>query len=585
MTETTVGREPVQIVELVQPLCEHTFGVAPCTATGTGPTKCFNTRATCQDAANFSLQTGGLSLFFSRGNVADREIAGAPYIIPSLVSVSTTPTRINLSASNQDATGLGNRAVINIEFRDHPHSDNVVDPYVSGRGYDPMDRGSFWTKWLVRNKYRYNMLINVYEGYAGQALSAMNKRSYILTGTSWPDENGRVRLQGKDILAKVEERKAQAPEASPGLLYADITDSQTSIEVAGATTSDYPASGTLRINDELMTYSSVATSANGITFTISARGSDGTTAVAHSADDGVQECLRYTDAAVDTIVTDLLTTWAGVEASYIDTTSFTSEAASHLATYILSTVISEPVAVAKLLSELQEQCGFFIWWDERSAKIKMKAVRGIDADPPTVTDSGNIIAGSFSITDLPKSRISQVWFYYDLRNETDSLRDSVNFRQVQINADLASEAVEQFGEKSVRKIFSRWIDTGSLAFATTNKIIIRYRDIPRRCKFRMDAKDRSHWVGDTVKISHYLDVDDFGNRNEAHWTIISAEEVEPGEVVEYVADDTTLYGRIYTWQANGSADYPGASAAPFSAAYWGDNNGLLSDGNTSARWS
>ena len=36
--------EPLQIVEVVQPLCSRTFGSAPCLATGT---KCFNTDATC----------------------------------------------------------------------------------------------------------------------------------------------------------------------------------------------------------------------------------------------------------------------------------------------------------------------------------------------------------------------------------------------------------------------------------------------------------------------------------------------------------------------------------------------------------
>ena len=92
MTETTVGREPVQIVEIRQPFCAHVFGTAPCTATDPADRKCYNTRATCRDSANFALGTP-LSLFFATGRVAEMEIEGAPYIIPSLVSVSTTPTR------------------------------------------------------------------------------------------------------------------------------------------------------------------------------------------------------------------------------------------------------------------------------------------------------------------------------------------------------------------------------------------------------------------------------------------------------------------------------------------------------------
>lgn len=100
MTETTIGREPVQIVEIVQPFCSRTYGVAPCAASGPADRKCYNTRATCQDPENFALSAGGLSLFFAKGTVAERGVPGAPFIFPFLKSVSTQPTRINLSAAN-----------------------------------------------------------------------------------------------------------------------------------------------------------------------------------------------------------------------------------------------------------------------------------------------------------------------------------------------------------------------------------------------------------------------------------------------------------------------------------------------------
>jgi hypothetical protein len=99
----------------------------------------------------------------------------------------------------------------------------------------------------------------------------------------------------------------------------------------------------------------------------------------------------------------------------------------------------------------------------------------------------------------------------------------------------------------------------------------------------MDAKDRGYWVGDSVYISHHLDVDEFGDRRVRQWTITSAEEKVPGEVVEYVAEDTTLYGKIHYIMANGTADYPGAASAPFKNLYIGDADGLLSDGTACGR--
>ena len=616
MTETTVGREPVQVVEIVQPLCANTYGSAPCTASGGVDAKCYNTRATCQDAANYD-GTSTLSLYFTSGKVAEQQIyansaasgdlldeAGATlldeagdalqeegsgelidrvYVIPSLRSVSTAPTKVNLAGSNPDAQGLGNRAVCSITLQDHPHSDRIVDPYVSGRTFDPYARGSFWSKWIVRNKYRQNVVIKVYEGYAGQALSDMTKRTYFLQSVQGPTSDGRITIQGKDVLARIEERKAQAPVASPGELYTDITDSATSFELANAVEADYSATGTLRINDELMTYTGRATSANGINITGVTRGTDGTTAAEHSAEDAAQECLRYTSADVDDVVTDLLENYGGIDAAYLNTAAWATEIDTYLAAYRVNTVISEPTSVTELVGQLQENVLFYIWWDERTALVEMKAVRGIDATPPTISAEYNILEGSFSLSEMPRERVSRAWVFYNHRNFTDATDSADSYRSQSVFADLTSETDALYGEASIRKIYAPWLNSGALADTTASKILTRFVDTPTQVTFRMDAKDRSYWVGDVVTISHHLDVDEFGLRRERNWTIISAEEVTPGETVQYTAEDTTLYGRIHYVMASGAADYPGAASAPFKNCYVGDTSGLLSDGTSAGR--
>ena len=392
MTETTPGREPIQIVEIQQPICTNVFGSSPCTASGANDVKCYNTRATCQDTANYALGTP-LSLFFSSGTVAEARVSGANYIIPSLVGVSTSPTRINLASANSDAQGLGNRALCTIRLKDHQHSDRLVDPYLDGRSWEPLtaDRGSFWSRWMVRNKYRQNIIIKVYEGYSGQALGDMVVRTYFLDSVQGPGDGGNITIKGKDVLARIEERKAQAPVASPGELFADIDDAVTSIEASNAVEAEYSATGTLRIGDEIMTYTARATSTNGITFTGVTRATDNSTASAHSAEDAVQQCLRYTDVSIDAAVNDLLTTYGGIDAAYLDTTEWTTEISSYLVSYLLSTLITEPTAVAKIISQLQTQALFYIWWDERDALVKLKAIRGIDIEPDTLTDAANII--------------------------------------------------------------------------------------------------------------------------------------------------------------------------------------------------
>lgn len=581
MAATDPGREPIQIVEIKQPLCENVFGVSPCTATGTGDTKCYNTRATCQDPENYALGTP-LSLYFGKGRPGEQGLAS--YIIPSLVSVSTSPTRVNLASANPDAQGLGNRALCTITFQDHAHTDRLVDPYLSGRSWNPLDadRGSFWTRWLVRNKYRQNIIIVVYEGYVGQTLAAMTSRQYFLSEVVGPDSSGRVTIRGKDILARIEERKAQAPVASPGELYADIGASVTSFEVAGVVEADYDASGTLIIGDEIMTYTARATSTNGIEFTGVTRGTDNTVAESHSAEDAVQQCLRYTNQTPDAVLVDLLQNFGGIDSSYLDSTNWTTEFLDFLPLHRLTALITEPTSVFKLVSDFQEQLLCYIWWDERDRLVKLKTIRGHDNPSiPTFTDAANVISGSISFTEKPRERASQVWVYYSQRDFTVKPDDAEAFSSAYIVANLESETDELYGEPSIRKVYAQFLRSDVFAAYTGNRISYRYVDVPTQIKFRADAKDRTYWIGDEFYLSHYLDVDQYGQRNVRLWTIVSAEEVVPGEMIEYICEETTMYGRIYYIMASGSGDYPGAGSVAFKSCYIGDADGLLSDGSGS----
>lgn len=578
--EATPGREPVQIVEIEQPFCTLTHGTAPCTATETGDAKCFNTRSSCNDTANFD--KGSLSLYFSRGNIADR-LDGPDFIYPFLSSVSTTPTKINLAGMNPNAKGLGTRALCKIVFIDAPNSDRVVDPYISDRTYSGLDRSSFWPKWMARNKYRAGTKINIYDGYAGQALAAMRKRVYFLEKITGPDASGRIVFNGVDILSRLEGRKATAPKISTGELYADITATDTSFEVTDAVLADYSASGTLNIQTEVMTYTSTATSTNGITFSGVTRGTDNSTAASHSAGGVVQECLRVTNQVANDVVEDLLLNYAGVDAAWLDTANWQIEADSYLLTYTVTTLITKPTAVDTLISELQQQVLFYLWWDEVAALVKMKAIRGVTEDPPTLTDENHIIAGSFSVTEMPKMRASQVWVSYDQIDRTKAVKDDHNWQSVKVIVDLSSEGSDKYDEKSAKKIYGRWISTSALALSTASKLSVRYVDVPRQCVFSLDAKDRDRFgVGDQAKISHYSLIDDNGENDVRTWTITSTEEIIQGEVIRFTAEDTTLYGKVYLIQADGAADYDPATAA-FSGAYIGDNSGLLSDGTDCAR--
>jgi len=636
MLDYPVGREPIQLVEILQPLCSRTFGVAPCTATGTADTKCYNTRATCQDTANYALGTP-LSLWFANAQVlptlqANQRVGGIDpsdwiltdgtwsdagvwydpafwkdtaatvsraqfdpvngtypnYIFPSLVSVSTSPTRANLAGANSDANGIGNRALCTIRLMDFQHTDRLVDPYVSGRSWDPLsaDRGSFWARWLVRNKYRTNIQVKIYEGYAGQDLDQMSVRLYFISGISKQNSAGEITIECKDVLARIEERQAQAPTLSPGVLYTDIDASAITFEVANAVEADYATSGTLRIGDELMKYTGRATSANGITFTGVTRATDSTTAEEHSVDEAVQQCIRYSGATVEDTLVDLLETRGGIPAAYMTDlksggTSY-EEIVAFLSGIRLNRVLTEPYSISGLVADMAEQFQFILWWEETEQLIKARVIKGYDELPDTLTEESNILSGSFAMKDLPRQRASQVWVYYLQRDYTASDTEPTNYAEQYVIANLESETDNLYGTPSIRTIFGGWISQSIAATNTATRISRRYNELPTQAMLRVDIKDGSYQIGDTFQISHHLDVDQYGARRQRIWMVSSREEVVPNEIVEYVVEDTTLYGRIYYVMAAGSADYNPASV-PFKSGYIGDASGVLSDGSTAAR--
>ena len=79
----------------------------------------------------------------------------------------------------------------------------------------------------------------------------MNTCSYLLERIEFPS-NSQARLHCRDVLTRSELSKAQAPVASPGVLHVDIDNIVTTITLTGMIDTDYPASGTLRIKNEVM---------------------------------------------------------------------------------------------------------------------------------------------------------------------------------------------------------------------------------------------------------------------------------------------------------------------------------------------
>ena len=554
--ENTAGREPITIVEIDQDFCTLEYGVSPCAAAigTTGGRKCFNTLYTCQDVANYD--PAALTLKFCTGSAS---FPTNELIIPSITSVSTRPTEINIGGGDKSSTPLGRRASITVVFQDHPYNDKLVDKYRTEREYVALDNGTFWNKWLARNPYYQNRSIRIRSGYIGQELTDMQTRHYIIDKIDGPDSSGRVTLTAKDILKLADDDRAQCPFPSTGKLDAAIDNDDTAVTLApsGIGDDEYPSSGTAIIGSEIVTYTRV-----GDAVTLTARGQSGTTADSHDEDETFQQVKVFSDVRVDAVIKTLLEDFANIPSSYIPYTDWQSEAGTYLAGYTLTTLITEPTGVSTLIGELLQQCICYIWWHEVEQKILFKAIRptvASDGVIRTIDENSHIVADSVRIERDSTQRISQVWTYYNRFNPTESLTKAANYGQIDVRVDLPAETDNQYGESRIKRIYSRWLDDTNAGevITTGTRLLTRYRDNPVYVYFSMDAKDRDIWVGDVIKFTHRSFVNDIGTPFLTALQVIRAEEVEAGHRIEYKC-------QLYGFQL---ADNPGGNPGGFGSRY------------------
>lgn len=509
------GGDLITLVEIDQDQCSLTYGVGDCAAIlgTTGQHKCYNTRKTCQDPDNYDRDT--ITLTFCQPIDID---TGDTYSIPVLSGTSTSPSRLNTSSRIRNEP-LGIRASATATFTDAPHTDRYVDKYAEERisgaaqadgiGYNPLDRGTFWGKWRARNPYWLGRSMRIRQGVIERGeFDQLTERHYIIETFTGPDANGRVSIVGKDVLKLADNDRAQCPRASTGELDAAITDTDTSATLAPSGIGDleYPASGKITIGAEVMDFTRVSD-----TLTIT-RGANNTEAVEHDEGDTVQLSVVYSGETVDDIVYDLLTTYAEVDPSFINTANWAAEVALYIPNGY-SAIIPKPTSVRNLIGELSEQAGFSIWWDEINQRIKLSAVKQPGITSLTITDDW-MLDGSLRIKDRPDARLSEVWTNYGIIDPTSALDNPNNFRATLVTLDADAESANEYGQDAVRKINSRWITVAGkgAALDLNDRLLSRYRDIIRELSFELPSYRADQIrMGDTHQLQSRYITDDLGD--------------------------------------------------------------------------
>ncbi len=599
MSNTTIGREPIQIFEIEQPSCSNTYGVAPCTAAGTS--KCFNTRATCQDTPNYNQDA---SIFWrfthASSNVVidtyeqDGDITKTP-AIPSLVSVSTVPTKINAGGASDNLSVLGRRAYVKITLSDHQHDDSFADKYVDERPYNAFDSGTFWGKWIKRNPYYSSITCRVYEGYVGETLDQMITKTYVVSSIDGANSRGSVLITAKDPLILADDKRATMPQTSDLELFAAINQSQTTGIILTGAESDLSqemgntgANKYIRIDDEIILYTGCTVSTEQYTLTGVVRGQLGTTGASHSADESAQRVIHYDTMYSWLIAKDAILNYSTVPSAYIDASAWDVEGNLWLTPFQFTGTIAEPTPVVDILEELTRDSMFYIWWDERTQLIEMRALSPVSGNIPAINNESNILKDSFSLSAKPDERVSRVIIYYNQKNPTANDDEISNYSNVRITVDGESESEFLFNEVRSSSIFSRWMVSESQALQIGTRRLAAFAETPEYMRITMDAKDRSLWTADVVSVTVPQIQDEFGQAESGLWQIIAVEEIQYGDKIRYdLRRFTFQINRPAYWTADDQVTYDLASDTDKADlnAWWSDDDGLMLNGDDGYKWS
>jgi hypothetical protein len=451
------------------------------------------------------------------------------------------------------------RATITATFQDETDGDQQTDPYKANRPAGQSEQGTFWGKLLARNPFYNRRPMRYKIGYWDEAAGdyVYQTREYVIEQITGPDAKGVVTVKGKDVLKLADDKRAQAPIANSGVLDASINSVVTSLTLspAGVGASEYAASGTVRIDDEVMTFTRAADVLTVV------RATDGTTAEDHDAGATVQQCLRYTAEPINTLIYDLLNTYASIGAGYLDTVQWQDEVDEWLSANNYTALITEPNGVNELLTELTKQGLFYIWYDEIDKKVKIKAIAPPREAVKIISDEDNILINSITSKDDPERRLSQVWVMYGIKNPTGEIDKIANYSKVYIAIDSAVEEANQYGDKRVKTIFSRWMTSSDdgLAIQLGGRLLARFSDMPKRIEYTIDAQDADVWTGGDFTLKTSTIQDAFGATNSLSAEVLSIAQQRKGSQYLVTADLTRFAGRYAFIGPNSLPNYPSAT--------------------------
>jgi len=570
-TETAaLARTPVDLLVITLDGCSLTFGQAPCTATGT---PCYNTWATCRARSAYTRVDKVFK--FSSIDVPLPFAGPRPY----LVKASSLPTEI------KDKITVKGR--LTVTLADEPDADIGLDPYRDQRASVPVT--SYWRKILARYRYQ-GRAIALYRGYIG-----LPETDYQLRWAGVIDnvrlDRDQVRIEAVDLLQALD--KIEIPPKVQIDLVAECAAGAT--EATLSDVSALPATGYVRIDDEIIKYTGVNTSSNQITGL--ARGQFDTLDATHSADTKVEIVCHITGNPVD-VAKALLTNdpditvsnppGAGIGPARVDSTAWTTWRDWPVLDLDVDAVLTSPTKASKLFAELMQIIGGSAWQNEDQQITLHRLLRN---DPSrsyhAISDDANIVERSARVDLNDSSRLTRVVLYWDRDPLASDDDKPESYDAIEAVIDLGAESANDYGDIAQETIYNRWYRRSQPAtqediarqIAATARRYLHARLDPRpRITLAVELKDEGIRVGDYVRLSTDEILDATGAPlNRAPYRVVKREPA--GSKVRLTLEAVPGRPVCILAPAGTTTDHTSASEAEREYGYLAGSDGLMPDGS------
>ena len=542
---------PIRYIEIDTDRCNNTFGSSPCTATGE---PCFQTWKGCKDKDNY-VDGDPLTIRLAEPT---QEVEFQTYTIPIVKSVGISSSRVNIGGESFIGGPLGLREEVDITILDAPHDDNLVDPYVHLRSYNPLDHGGFGGKLIARN-FLEGREVRIIDGFYGMPEEDMRVSHYIINKVTPPGANDTFTLRLSDLLALALDDKAQFPTASQGQLITPIakSGSVSQIHLDVVALDFYPPTGHVTIGSEVFRY--VGVDDNKLINVSRARFN--TVAAEHNVNDTVQFSPYFNGSRPVDVIRSILLGGTNIQEEMLDYDAWVEESEVWGLTQEVTRLITRPFGVTELIGQITQQFGMFIWADNRARKIKLKYSR-----PPwfgekvwDITEDDHLLQGTTRLKSYPQERLSQVWVSYRQFDPTSDPNSRESYTRHRLHVDTAAQSVREYGEARITEITSPWltneIDGMSLAFRTLD----RSRTTPVYVTFQLAGKDADIAIGDVINLTWRGIVDERGFAKTSVFQVISISEIEVNSKIEVEARNFEFTHRYAGICPNDYPDYNSAT--------------------------